>query len=139
MARERWSNILLFLAEKSTSSLNLYEIEAICKAFVGEILQTPPMYSAVKIKGQRLYKMARRGETIDRPARKVVIKKIELLKFENPRLWLNVTCSKGTYIRALAHDMGERLGCGAYLRSLVRTRIGSYSIENACAVVSGKE
>ncbi len=128
-----------FLPEKSTSSLSLPQIEAVCEAFEGEILQTPPMYSAVKVKGQRLYKMARRGQTIDRPSRKVVIKRIELLKFEHPRLWLNVTCSKGTYIRALAHDMGERLGCGAYLRSLVRTRIGSYSIENACAVMSGKE
>ncbi|MFQ5705923.1 MAG: tRNA pseudouridine(55) synthase TruB [bacterium] len=103
----------------------------VCNQFTGEIWQTPPMYSAIKIKGQRLYDLARRGMVVDRKPRKVTIHHIELLNFDSPRMELRVTCSKGTYIRALAYDIGEELGCGAHLNELVRTRIGPYKLENA--------
>lgn len=106
-------------------------IDRVCEEFRGEIEQIPPMFSAIKIKGERLYKKARRGETVDRPPRAVTIHELEVKGYDAPFLSIRVVCSKGTYIRVLAHDIGERLGCGGHLTSLVRTRIGPYEIAEA--------
>ena len=101
------------------------------KPFVGEIMQTPPAYSAVKIGGERAYRMARRGESVALKARRAVIYRIELLRFEPPQLEIEVECGKGTYIRSLAHDLGQALGCGAHLSALCRTRVGPFDVDRA--------
>jgi tRNA pseudouridine55 synthase len=99
--------------------------------FVGDIEQTPPIYSAVKVKGKRAFDYARKGEKVKLKAKKISIKKIETEDFSIPVVTLRIVCSKGTYIRALARDIGETLGCGAYLTALKRTRIGDYNLDDA--------
>ncbi len=103
------------------------------KVFEGEILQTPPMYSAIKVKGKKLYEYARKGQSIEIAPRKVIITNIELKSFnsEQQQAEILIKCSKGTYIRSIAHDLGEKLGCGAYLIKLVRTQAGKFRIENS--------
>ena len=104
------------------------------KGFEGEIKQLPPMYSAVHHNGKRLYKLAREGKTVERKYRDVVINKLEVLDYshsENPVLKLKVVCSKGTYIRVLAHDLGKVLGCGAHLVKLERTRSGRFHLDSS--------
>ena len=107
------------------------EILNILKKFIGEQEQIPPMYSAKSIGGQRLYKLARQGKVVDRPASKIKIYKIKLLDYKWPNLSVEVKCSSGTYIRTLAHDIGETLGSGGYCLKLRRTKIGNYSIKRA--------
>jgi tRNA pseudouridine55 synthase len=107
------------------------EIENEIKNFEGTIEQIPPAYSAVKVDGVRSYVRARRREVVSLPARKVHIGKIQLLNFEYPLLHLRIVCSKGTYIRSLATDLGVRLGCGAYVQELRRTRVGNLQVEDA--------
>lgn len=104
---------------------------AVLPEFTGEILQTPPMYSAVKIGGKKLYELARKGVEVERKSRPVAIKALELIGREEGDFILRVVCSKGTYIRTLCYDLGERLGCGAALSSLRRTRAGAFSIDDA--------
>ena len=101
------------------------------QSFTGEILQIPPMYSAIKVEGVKLYKLARRGQSIKIKPRKINIKSITLQKYNSPVLELKVVCSKGTYIRALARDVGEKLGCGACMEALTRTRIGKFALSSA--------
>ncbi|MBR6134047.1 tRNA pseudouridine(55) synthase TruB [Candidatus Saccharibacteria bacterium] len=96
--------------------------------FVGEIEQTPPAFSAIKINGQRAYKLARAGKTVDMPKRKVTIYELELLEYVSPYLKIRTHVSSGTYIRTLAEDIGEALGCGAYTTELRRTKIADYDI-----------
>ena len=110
------------------------EIETIVKHLQGTIGQIPPMYSALKKDGQRLYKLARQGKVVHREPRKVTIHEIVLMKWENPDLHIRVRCSKGTYIRALARDIGKRCGTGGTLKSLRRTRVGPYRVEDAYLV-----
>ena len=107
------------------------QIRSVCLQFVGEIEQMPPMFSAVKHKGRPLYKLARRGIEVERRSRQVFIESIELLRFSLPEVRFRVVCSKGTYIRVLAADIGATLGCGAYLSELTRTRSGVFKIEGA--------
>ncbi|WP_223607377.1 tRNA pseudouridine(55) synthase TruB [Chryseobacterium sp. OSA05B] len=99
--------------------------------FVGEIEQKPPVYSAIKIDGQRAYNLARAGEEVEMKSRKTTIFYINDIKIDLPLVSFTVGCSKGTYIRSLAHDIGQELGVGAYLTQLRRTKIGDYTIENA--------
>jgi tRNA pseudouridine55 synthase len=99
--------------------------------FVGLVLQTPPMYSARKVEGKRLYELARAGEEVEREARTVHIEEARLTSFDPPDCRIFVRCSKGTYLRTLAHDLGERLGFGAHLRDLRRLRVGPFGIEEA--------
>ena len=107
----------------------------VLRRFIGEIDQVPPMYSALKVDGQKLYELARRGETVERKARRVHIYDIRLLTpFDGERCDIEVDCSKGTYIRTLAEDIGTTLGCGACLDSLERTRCGVYRAEDAVKV-----
>jgi tRNA pseudouridine55 synthase len=100
----------------------------------GSQLQTPPMYSAVKVGGRRLYRMARKGAVIDRPQRTVEIYTIDDIALDLPVVRFRVTCSKGTYVRSLVSDVGDRLGCGAYLSGLVRTGIGEHRLEHALTI-----
>ena len=116
------------------SHINEALIREKLKNFVGEIDQTPPIFSAVKIDGERAYNLARKGDKPKLKSRKVVIDSIELLAFELPKVSIKVTCGKGTYIRSLANDIGQVLQCGAYLTGLRRTRIGEYKIEDAISV-----
>lgn len=102
--------------------------------FSGPIEQIPPMYSAVKHNGQRLYKLARKGQTVERKKRVVTIYDTEVISFQNPDLVLRIECSKGTYIRSLAYDIGEALQSLAYLTALRRTRIGPFRIEEALTI-----
>ena len=107
------------------------QIRSVCQQFVGEIEQMPPMFSAVKYKGKPLYKLARRGLEVKRRLRQVFVESIELLSLNIPEVRFRVVCSKGTYIRALAADIGAALGCGAHLSELIRTRSGVFKIEEA--------
>jgi tRNA pseudouridine55 synthase len=100
-------------------------------AFSGEIEQRPPAHSAIKVGGRPAYERARKGEKIDLPARKVSIYRLDLLRFEPPELEIEIECSRGTYVRSLAHDLGQALGCGAHLSALTRTRIGPFRVEDA--------
>jgi tRNA pseudouridine55 synthase len=116
------------------SGVNAANVEAALVPFRGEILQTPPMVSAVKHEGRRLYELAREGREVDRTARPVTIYRAELIDFTGgarPRARLDVLCSSGTYIRTLVHDLGAALGCGGALASLVRTAVGPFTLESA--------
>ena len=110
------------------------DIERTLKDFVGEIEQTPPIFSAKKMKGKKLYELARKGIEVKPKPQKVKIYNIELLEYKWPRLKIKVSCSSGTYIRSLANDIGEKLSCGAYLEELCRTKIGDYVLDNASAL-----
>ena len=107
------------------------DLEAARRLFLGEISQFPPMYSAVKVGGERLYKNARRGDSIARPPRTVHVYAFDIVGRDGPDVHFRVHCSKGTYIRSIAHDFGERLGCGAHLTALRRTAIGPYDVAHA--------
>lgn len=108
------------------------EVRAALEHFTGELLQLPPMYSALKVNGQKLYDLARQGKTVERKPRAITVYELELLEQSAPdEFTLRVVCSKGTYIRTLCHDLGEYLGCGGCMAALRRTRSGSFSVENA--------
>ena len=107
------------------------EVRKVLKSFVGEQLQVPPMYSALKVNGKKLYELAREGKTVERKARPVCFYEIEPLEFHLPLVKIRVTCSKGTYIRTLCHDIGEKLGCGGCMEELLRTRVDRFSLAEA--------
>ncbi|MCK4588625.1 tRNA pseudouridine(55) synthase TruB [Candidatus Woesebacteria bacterium] len=107
------------------------EIEKILISFEGEQTQIPPIYSALKIKGKKAYELARKGKKVNLKPRKVVIYSIKLVSYKFPILEIETTVSSGTYIRALARDIGKKLSCGAYLRNLRRTKIGKFDIKDA--------
>ncbi len=117
-----------------TEHINIELINKIIPTFVGEIWQIPPVYSAVKVDGKRAYEYAREGQKINLKPKLLVVDEIEILKFKHPYLKLRIVCSKGTYIRALARDIGEALKSGAHLSSLQRTRIGDIRIENCLSI-----
>src|SRR6478735_5676974 len=110
------------------------DLEAARQKFVGIIAQTPPIYSAVKVNGERAYNLARRGEEAEIKSKNIEIKSFEITRIELPEIDFKVICSKGTYIRSLARDFGKELGCGGYLTKLERTRIGQYKLEDALTV-----
>ena len=109
-------------------------IEAALAGFQGTVLQVPPMFSALKHKGQRLYKLAHQGLEVDREPREITVHSITLLDYREDELELEILCSKGTYIRTLAEDIGKELGCGAHVKSLRRIGVGPYSDENMLAL-----
>ena len=117
-----------------SDKIGLQQIKTIIKNFTGQIKQVPPMFSAKKIKGQKLYHLARQGKEIKRPAQKIEIFYINILKYNWPDLKIKVKCSSGTYIRSLAYDIGQQLGCGAYLAGLKRIKIGQYKLDNAIKI-----
>lgn len=115
------------------------EVEAAIKSFVGKITQTPPAYSAIKIDGQEAYKRARRGESVEMPSRTVTVHSVTLLSYNYPIIKIEADVSSGTYIRTLAEDIGTKLGTGAYLSGLVRTRVGDYGLADAIGLDSSAE
>jgi tRNA pseudouridine55 synthase len=124
---------------QDTSFLTEQLIAEKSKLFLGEILQLPPIYSAKKVQGKKLYELARKNKSVDISPSKVNVYSIEILNFSNPFVKLKISCSKGTYIRSLARDLGREIGCGAYLSSLRRTKIGDFDVEKAlkiCDVVN---
>lgn len=109
-------------------------LETALQKFIGDIDQVPPVFSAVKVKGKRAFNYARKGEDVQLKAKQITIKSIDIESFDLPEVRIRVVCGKGTYIRALARDIGESLNCGAYLTALERTRIGDYKLEDAFKV-----
>jgi len=118
----------------SDKTISLDEFEEALKGFVGEIEQVPPPYSAVKVNGKRAYKMARKGEKVELEPRLINVYSLELVEWNPPEAVVDVHCSSGTYIRSLAYDLGEILGCGAYLNGLRRTKSGSFTLKSAISL-----
>ena len=119
------------IEEKIVPDITQQQMDECLASFVGEIEQIPPMYSALKHNGKKLYELAREGITVERKARKITIYAIECLDFSNELLTLDVRCSKGTYIRTLAEDIGHTLGCGATVKELRRTEAGQFKLTDA--------
>ncbi len=119
------------LAESPVPDLTADVLEAALAKYTGSLLQVPPMVSAVKIDGERLYKKARKGETVERAPRPVTVHEFALLGYEPPEARFRVRCTRGTYVRTLCHDVGQDLGCGATLALLRRTWVGHHSVEQA--------
>ena len=120
--------------DAGTVNVSRQDVEDALAAFVGEIEQVPPMYSALKRGGQPLYKLARRGETVERRPRRVTIESLQVVDWSPPEVTLEIVCSPGTYIRSLAHDLGERLGCGAHVTALRRLASGRFTLEDAISL-----
>lgn len=119
---------------KAIDFLTEQKIREATKEFTGEIMQVPPAHSAIKVEGKRLYESARKGIEVELKPRKITITDFQITKIELPVVSFQVVCSTGTYIRSLAYDFGKKLGCGAHLSSLCRTRIGDHKLENALTI-----
>jgi tRNA pseudouridine55 synthase len=122
------------ILERRSVDVTHQEIEAALDAFRGPIMQIPPMYSAIRVQGKRLYELARKGESVEVKPRAVTIEQVEVTDWTSPDLTLDVQCSSGTYIRSLAHDIGEALGCGGHLRQLTRTANGPFTLDESYTV-----
>ena len=120
--------------QREVPALTRTQLHNVLKGFQGLLQQVPPMYSAVKYRGQRLYRLARQGKTVTRQARDIFIRRLELLDQRGTQITLSVTCSKGTYIRTLGEDIGLALGCGAHVLHLQRCRVGHFSLQGACSL-----
>lgn len=119
------------ILEENPVTVSSEEVQKAIAAFEGESMQVPPMYSALKINGRKLYELARQGKEVERPARPINIYRLEILEEEHPEYTIRVVCSKGTYIRTLCHDIGQKLGCGAVMVSLKRTGVGEFDIKDS--------
>lgn len=119
---------------QTTDHLTEHEIYKTTSSFMGEILQVPPAHSAIKVDGKRVYELARKGKEVKLEPRKVTITAFDITKIEMPVVHFRVVCSTGTYIRSLANDFGQALGCGGYLSSLCRTRIGEFKVTDAVTI-----
>ena len=115
------------------------ELRAVIESFVGDYMQVPPMYSALKVNGKKLYELAREGKTVECKPRPVHFYEIEILEIDLPLVHFRVTCSKGTYIRTLCHDIGEKLGCGAAMETLLRTKVGRFTLDDAITLAQTEE
>ncbi len=122
------------VAQHPVPDLSRDQIERAVRQYVGEIMQTPPMFSALKHEGRRLYALARKGAQVELEPRQVTIFAFEVLEVTPPEIRFRVTCSRGTYVRALARDLGKDLGCGAFLKTLCRTRVGPYAVSSALSI-----
>lgn len=122
------------IVEKSPEGISCSHLEEVFKKFIGPIEQRPPMVSALKHKGVRLYKIAWKGQEVERPFRQVRIDDLKVLRFALPEVEFFVSCSKGTYVRQLAEDVGEMLGCGACIAQIERTRVGDFDIKDAVSL-----
>ncbi len=126
--QDAWGNVV----EKfEVPNIDIDIAKKMVEPFIGEIYQVPPMYSAIKVGGKKLYEIARRGQSVERKGRKCCIHNIDILRVEGSTIWIDVHCSKGTYIRTLCHDIGQSVGCGAYMGFLLRLKTGEYSIDTA--------
>ena len=123
------SGTILF--EVSADALNEEVVVEAIQSFVGDYMQVPPMYSALKVNGKKLYELAREGVEIERKARPVTILDIQIKEINLPRVRMEVSCSKGTYIRTLCHDIGQKLGCGACMEELIRTKVSRFELKDS--------
>lgn len=119
------------VAEREVPPLTADDVERVLENYRGDIEQVPPMFSALKHRGQPLYKLARQGVTVERPPRPVTVREMELVELNPPEMTLRTVCSRGTYIRTLAHDIGNDIGCGGCIQTLIRTRSGPFSMDGA--------
>lgn len=119
---------------KNYSLITSQQILEVTRKFTGEILQVPPIHSAIKKNGRRVYELARQGKEVKLEPRKIIIKEFEIRDIQLPIVSFRVVCTTGTYIRSLANDFGEAMGCGAYLSSLCRTRIGAFSLSRSMTI-----
>jgi len=124
---------------ESTVEVTEEDVKNVLQSFIGAYDQIPPMYSALKVNGKKLYELAREGKEIERKARPVIIHYIEILDMQLPQITIKVGCSKGTYIRTLCHDVGEKLGCGAAMAALERTKSGQFSLDRAITLAELEE
>lgn len=122
------------LEEKNTADLREEAVREVVLSFEGEYDQIPPMFSALKVGGKKLYELARDGKEVERKPRHVQIYRIRILQIDLPRVRMEVTCSKGTYIRTLCHDIGEKLGCGGCMESLLRTRVERFGVAKSLRI-----
>lgn len=127
------------LSQTTERSVTEEELCTVVSSFVGDYMQVPPMYSALKVNGKKLYELAREGKTVERKPRPVHFYEIEILDISFPLVRFRVTCSKGTYIRTLCHDIGEKLGCGAAMESLLRTKVGRFTLDDAITLAQTEE
>jgi len=125
--QDLWGEIL---EESPVENCTEENIKSVIETFVGEIDQIPPMFSALKVDGKKLYELAREGKTVERKSRRRTIYSIDLIRIDENKIWLDVVCSKGTYIRTLCHDIGQKLGCGAYMSFLLRSATGIFTLDN---------
>ena len=119
------------LEEKSTETLTADKVREVIRSFIGDYDQIPPMYSALKVNGKKLYELAREGKVVERKARPVKILDIRIIEMDLPRVRMEISCSKGTYIRTLCHDIGEKLGCGGCMESLLRTKVSRFELKDS--------
>jgi tRNA pseudouridine55 synthase len=122
------------LEEREVPALSIEALQTVCDGFTGTIMQVPPMVSAVKVGGERLYKRARKGETVEREPRPITVREFQILDFASPRAMFRLNCTRGTYARSLCHDIGQIIGCGACLADLRRTAVGKYQVKDALNV-----
>jgi tRNA pseudouridine55 synthase len=122
------------LREEGAAHITDGRIREVFGTFLGELMQFPPMYSAVRHKGKKLYELARKGVTVEREARPIRVDRLEIENIENPQVEFYLECSKGTYVRQLAVDIGEQLGCGACISRIQRTKIGSFDLNDAVSL-----
>lgn len=127
------------LEERDTKELTEEKVRLCIEGYIGEYEQLPPMYSAVKVNGKKLYELARQGIEVERKRRKVAIHEIYIEETALPRVRMRVHCSKGTYIRTLCHDIGESLGCGGCMASLIRTQAGRFGVEDSLRLAQVEE
>lgn len=127
------------LAEPPVEGIDSEMVKACIMSFVGDYMQVPPMYSALKVNGKKLYELARQGIEVERKARPVIIYEIRILEINLPRVRMEVSCSKGTYIRTLCHDIGEKLGCGACMEELIRTKVSNFHIADSLTLAQVQE
>lgn len=127
------------ILKESEVSVTEEEIKNAASSFIGDQLQIPPMYSALKVNGKKLYELAREGKEVERKARPVHFYQIEILEIHLPLVKMRVSCSKGTYIRTLCHDMGEKLGCGGAMEALLRTKSGDFTLEQSMTLQETEE
>ena len=127
------------LSQTTELSVTEEELCTVVSSFVGDYMQVPPMYSALKVNGKKLYELAREGKIVERKPRPVHFYEIEILDISFPLVRFRVTCSKGTYIRTLCHDIGEKLGCGAAMESLLRTKVGRFTLDDAITLAQTEE
>ena len=122
------------ISQSDFSNITLEQIKSVCNSFIGETEQEPPMYSALKVNGKKLYELARKGITVERKKRKITIYNIDVLSFDGSEIEIRVKCSSGTYIRVLAQDIGTKLNTDATLSYLRREQIGPFSLDNAVSL-----
>ena len=127
------------LESRDITNVTEEQVRNIAATFVGDILQVPPMYSALKVNGKKLYELAREGIEVERKARPVTILEIEIKEINLPRVTMKVSCSKGTYIRTLCHDIGQALGCGACMEQLVRTKVSRFELQESVTLARVEE